>query len=33
MDLFDLYTFVNITKMCMWSFDGDEIIFDKITAF
>ena len=25
--------FVDIMKMCMWSFGGDKIIFDRITAF
>ena len=25
--------FVDIKKMCMWSFGGDKIIFDRITAF
>ena len=25
--------FVDIMKMCMWSFDGDIIIFNRIMAF
>ena len=25
--------FVDVIKMCMWSFGGDKIIFDRITAF
>ena len=25
--------FVDIMKMCMWSFGGNEINFDRITAF
>ena len=25
--------FVDMMKMCMWSFGGEKIIFDRITAF
>ena len=34
MDLFQtLCTFGEHTKMCMWSFDGDKINFNRITTF